>query len=501
MVRVMMRSLIRRAAVWVTVAAGAGVLAAGMPAAAEAGAATAGALAAGRGAAATSGTWGAAKEVPGTASLNAGGSAAVSSVSCASPGNCSAAGSYVDGAGHQQVFVVTETNGTWGKALKVPGLASLNTNVAPAVTSVSCASAGNCGAGGSYQDRDGHLQAFVVTQSHGVWATAKRVPGMASLNAGGSAAIRSVSCASAGNCSGGGYYRDGIGRDQAFVVTQVNGTWGKAVQVPGTAGLNAGRSAGVNSVSCASAGNCSAGGSYRDSSGHLQAFVATQIKGTWGKATQVPGTAGLNAGGSAVVGLVSCGSAGNCSAGGYYQDGSGHLQVFVVTQAHDTWGKAKEVPGTAALNAGGLAAIGSVSCASAGNCSAGGDYLADASHQQAFVVTQTNGVWGKAKEVPGTAALNVDGGASVTSVSCASAGNCSAGGYYDDGIGHQQAFVVAQTNGIWGTAKEVPGMASLNTGGFAAVTSVSCAAVNRCSAGGWYADSANHLQAVAVTES
>ena len=110
-----------------------------------------------------------------------------------------------------------------------------------------------------------------------------------------------------------------------------------------------------------------------------------------------------------------------------------------------TWGTAKEVPGTAALNQGGNAEIGSVSCASAGNCSAGGSYKDSSGHQQAFVVSQVHGTWGKAKEVPGTAALNQGGNAAITPVSCGSAGSCSAGGFYKDSSGHQQAFVVSQT--------------------------------------------------------
>jgi hypothetical protein len=54
------------------------------------------------------------------------------------------------------------------------------------------------------------------------------------------------------------------------------GTWGTAQQVPGTAALNKGGSANINALSCGSAGNCSAGGSYTDRSGHQQAFVASQ---------------------------------------------------------------------------------------------------------------------------------------------------------------------------------------------------------------------------------
>src|SRR5205823_13799586 len=75
--------------------------------------------------------------------------------------------------------------------------------------------------------------------------------------------------------------------------------------------------------------------------------------------------------------------------------------------------------------------------------------------------------WGTAREVPGTAALNQGGEAEVISVSCAAAGNCSAGGDYKDTSGNFQAFVVNPVNGTWHTALEVPGTAALNRGGIA----------------------------------
>jgi hypothetical protein len=53
-------------------------------------------------------------------------------------------------------------------------------------------------------------------------------------------------------------------------------TWGKAEEVPGTATLNKGENAVTNSVSCPSAGNCTAGGSYTDGSFHTQAFVVNE---------------------------------------------------------------------------------------------------------------------------------------------------------------------------------------------------------------------------------
>jgi hypothetical protein len=65
---------------------------------------------------------------------------------------------------------------------------------------------------------------------------------------------------------------------------------------------------------------------------------------------------------------------------------------------------------------------------------------------QAFVVSETGGKWGKAIEVPGTAALNQGGLAAVNSVSCATAGNCSAGGQYTTASGAEEVFVVSETS-------------------------------------------------------
>jgi hypothetical protein len=45
----------------------------------------------------------------------------------------------------------------------------------------------------------------------------------------------------------------------------------------------------------------------------------------------------------------------------------------------------------------------------------------------------------------------------MAAVSCWSAGNCSADGDYTDRAGHAQMFVASQVNGTWGTAEEVPG--------------------------------------------
>jgi hypothetical protein len=435
--------------------------------------------------------------VPGTAALNQGNQAQILSVSCASAGNCSAGGNYTGRSGHGQAFVVSQVNGTWHTAIEEPGTAALGGAV---IASVSCAAAGNCSEGGYYTDSSGSEQAFVASQVNGTWHRPIEVPGTAALNRGGAAQIESVSCASAGNCSAGGFYTLSSGNDEAFVASQVNGTWHTAIELPGIAALNRDGAAFIPSVSCASAGNCSAGGHYFDSSFHSQAFVASQVNGTWHAAIEVPGTAVLNQGGRAGIAAVSCAAAGDCSAGGTYLDSSGHGQVFVVSQVNGTWHTAIEVPGTAVLNRGGRADLTSVSCAAAGNCSAGGAYAPRFRHFEPFVVSQTGGTWHTAIEVPGAAALNQNEHADVTSVSCASAGNCAAGGFYTDSSVREQVFVASEVNGTWQTAIEVPGTAALNRGGDAYIASVSCGAAGNCSTGGFYTDSSGREQAFVDSE-
>src|SRR5262245_27964272 len=443
---------------------------------------------------AVGGTWGTALEVPGIAVLDHGGSSDLRSVSCGSAGNCAAGGDYHIPSGPEQAFVVNQVNGTWHTALEVPGIAALNAGKVAGIYTVSCAAAGSCSAGGFYHDASGRAQGFVVSEKDGTWGTALKVPGLAVLNTGGNAGVSSVSCAAAGNCSAGGAYKDGSGHQQVFVVNQVNGTWGKVREIPGTAALNQGGFAQVFSLSCGAAGNCAAGGKYADAHPHLRAFVASEKNGTWGTAQQVPGTAALSPRGGAVVGSVSCPAAGDCAAGG---DAGTH--PFVISETRGIWGTARVVPGKAVLNWR-AAGVDAVSCGAVGNCSAGGDYADASAHSHLFVASQVNGTWHTALEVPGTAALNTGGNAFLYSLSCGAAGNCSTGGFYQDSATHLQAFVASQVHGTWRTAQQVPGIAALSQGGNSLLWSVSCASAGNCSAGGNYDVNSAHQQAFVVSE-
>ena len=381
-------------------------------------------------------------------------------------------------------------NGHWGTATPVPGLAGRGLNAAgrAAVGPVSCASAGNCTIGGSYRDGHSHDQAYVASERNGRWGTATEIPGTARLNAGGEAGVDSVSCPGAGNCTISGGYTDGHGHGRVFVASERNGQWGSAIEIPGSARLNA-QQIGDTSVSCASAGNCAARGFYVDGQRHTRLFVLSKRNGRWGAATVVPGTVG---GVRAGVHSMWCDSAGNCTAGGVYNDRQGHQQAFVADERNARWAAAVDVLRASGLNAA-QAWVTSVSCASAGNCAAGGSY--ENGHSRVFVAGERNGRWGKAIEIPGITGLNAGGYPQVSTVSCADTGNCAAGGWYLDSLHNRHAFIVGERNGRWGTAIEIPG-----TGAGSWVNAVSCGSAGNCAADGGYTDNSGSIRPFLASE-
>jgi hypothetical protein len=440
--------------------------------------------------------WSRAIEVPGTAALNVGGTAIAHSVSCPSTGNCAIGGFYTDGKRHDQAFVASERHGRWSKAIEVPGFAALN-NVSTGsdfagVHSISCSSAGNCAAGGFYTSVYPVEQAFVVSERNGHWGDAIEVPGTLApaSDPAANAAVNAISCPSAGNCTAAGtYFDNGTGTEQAFVVSEREWVWGTAIEVPGIDLLDGTLNSGASSVSCSSAGNCAAGG-LADGGG--VPFVVSERNGTWGDAFE---PAGLESSASSEISALSCPKAGHCTAGGS-SPLSSPQPAFLVAERHNQWGGAFEVPGLARLSAGSTTVDG-LSCPAVGDCTAAGIYQDSSGLSHVFVASQTGGRWGQATEVAGPV-LTPDG-AQVGTLSCGSPGNCVIGGYYADSLQHDQAFVLREHDGRWGTAIELPGTGALNAGGYARVTSVSCAPTGKCAAVGVYADSSGDRQAFVAT--
>jgi hypothetical protein len=226
------------------------------------------------------GGWGTAHPVPEMSMLKAT-SSFPGSLSCRSPGNCTLGGTYTDDHDRQQVFTADEDTGSWGPPQQVPGTETLNALGDARVNQVSCASPGNCAAAGYYTDRDANRRAYVAEEKRGTWQAVRTLAGAGPLANGSVSDALAVSCPAPANCVASGWFNDtGDNGPQAFTVSEVNGTWGMAQAVPGSVALNKGEIATTNAVSCAAPGNCAAGGSYVDSSDVEPAFLADSSTAT-----------------------------------------------------------------------------------------------------------------------------------------------------------------------------------------------------------------------------
>lgn len=272
------------------------------------------------------------------------------------------------------------------------------------------------------------------------------------------ASIAAVSCSAPGDCTAAGQYTlapGGAGaKTKGFVVTETNGHWGSAVSMSGK----------ITDVSCWSPGNCGAVGN---------GFVVNQTSGHWGPVTKIQEPIGTT---SVAVGGISCPSNGSCVTEGTFYNANG-WSAFVLVEDNGRWAK----PGAINLSFTAMnTSLFSVSCTSRGNCVAGGEYLLPGfggMDWQAFVVEETNGLWGIAHEV----APGLPGDSSVAGVSCTAPGNCSGAG-----MAGSEGYVIDEKNGHWGPGEKVPGTlasADIRSGG---AGPISCTSPGNCAAtGGW----------------
>ena len=432
------------------------------------------------------GHWGDARQVDLSALQPSQGPIGIDALSCASPGNCSAGGHYTDSAQHRQAFVVTEDGGTWGMPVELTsgGIPDFSSGE-PLITSLTCPVADNCAVGGFYHDAAGNERPWISASINNVWDSVETIGFAGNIIPGGlKSRITSMSlCAPFAECAIGLTAPIG-GSNEALVTTSLNA---QAQLVPGIQQLNAGHAAEVDSVSCWSFGNCLAGGFYTGADHHAHPFIAPDINSTWGQGTEVPGlTNAAPVATAASVLSVSCPAAGDCSAGGFYTDDNQHEQAFVFGQANGTWLAPQPIPGVASLNTGGRAHVIAVSCGAPGDCAAVGQYAGD-SGTQGFALSEAGFTWSMSPVVG-----LFPRGYAYTQVSCPAAGTCVAAGSSADASGHQRPFVQPETGGTWGSAQELAG--NVNTGD-GELTALSCPKPGSCAAGGSYTDARGNLQA------
>jgi hypothetical protein len=400
--------------------------------------------------------------VPGT------GGTGPTSLACRAAGRCEAVG--IGGENH--LVHLTENGRKWSIGeLPLPANAAPidpPTGPFPRVT-LSCAGAGDCTAVGSYFAADHTTHAVLYAESNGTWGAPTDVPlppdastifpppdGVVFTGGG----LNLVSCPSAGNCSAvGGYTRIPNGGVYPWVFDETGGVWapaGVGLQLPAGASTviddRAGGASpfmGFSGLSCPSAGNCTAIGGYVESQPDFQGVIFTEHDGVWSNGVKAPAPAGaahyndpmelinpLNA--------VSCATANDCAAVGSFLKGNSQTQHGLLLAEHQGKWKATAISPPRGANARGGVYLTSVSCPSAGNCVAVGYYAAHGK-THGLVVRERGGKWLRAVNaaLPKGAAPASKSHTFLNSVTCPSKSACEVGGSYSDRSGKTQGLLLA----------------------------------------------------------
>jgi hypothetical protein len=448
------------------------------------------------------GAWGNAHAIPGLAALAKNGSQ-VNQVACAAAGTCTAVGDYQGANKHWQAFVTDEKNGTWGTAHPIPGLATLSGGRDTTTGFVACAQGPNCAVIGFYAPASGSHQWFVANEKNGAWQAAIPLPGLAALSTGSGddPSVNSLSCVLGSNCVAAGSYTTLTNFHHPFIAAEKNGTWQRAIQVPGINGLNANGDveADAYAVSCVTSGVCALAGSYHDEINQTLPFVADEKGGTWGQPRALPGVNSTNTNGAQPT-AMSCARAGECAVTGTYRVPDNSRQdVWVADEKGGTWGQFQVLPGLAGLNVNADAAAVAISCRAPGFCSTGGTFSGPFTdppgNVQAYVADERSGGWDSAQQVFGPT-INTSNVTRLNSLACGAAGNCALGG---SAAGGAWTLIGNEIDSSWGNARRVPGIA---VPAFpAAVTSVACVSSGNCAGGGYFGAASQHVQAFVVDQS
>jgi hypothetical protein len=193
----------------------------------------------------------------------------------------------------------------------------------------------------------------------------------------------------------------------------------------------------LTSLACWSTGNCVAVGRYDNARGAPLPLVATETHGVWSRASELALPAGANT--TAVLlenaGLtaVGCTNAGTCTAVGNYTPASGYDVLPMVTSyVHGTW--TRPAPITPPSASGTLAELSSIACASSGDCAAVGQYANNNGLNVPLVATETSEAWEQARTLKLPAGANVPANPDVQNglvcVTYAGQGNYVASGFY-----------------------------------------------------------------------
>ncbi len=393
----------------------------------------------------------------------------IADVSCVSAGNCTATGVYTDSRDEDLGLLLTERAGRWQRGVRArlpsdamtpaKGRKQVADNLV--LLSDACTSVGNCYAVGEYFTSANTLQPLIVAERNGRWRKGMVAPlPVGATVRGQRSVLYAVNCLPAGTCTAVGSSLDADGDQQAMLLTESAGAWSATAEASLPSDAATSPVATPIAVDCVAVGDCTTVGYFQDGHKDSLGVLLSESGGTWGTGTQatLPADAAPPTSYNAqttVLDTLACPDATDCTAGGSYTDANGNTQALVIAQTDGVWGAGQQValPSNAERTATDqTSGIDSISCPAVGSCVAGGAYTDTAENNDSLLATETGGVWSPGIEVALPANAGQEQYSAVDGVSCASVGNCTVIGTYDDHSGGTLGYTEGERNGVWGAA-------------------------------------------------
>ena len=384
-------------------------------------------------------------------------------MTCASASDCWAVGYYFPENGLPSQTLVEHWNGSSWTIVTSPNSSATSNYLA----GVTCSSASGCWAVGHYND--GSNSQTLIERWNGIsWSI------VTSPNTSGTTKneLFGLICASASECWAVGYY---FKSNSAPLIEQWNGTSWTIVSAPQVYRDE------LHGVACASASECWSAGSWTYFSG-AQDYINTLIEqwnGTSWARVDSPNVHLQNS-----LNGVTCASASDCWAVGYYNVGThgvGPHQTVIEHWNGTSWSIVTSAnAGSAQDNV-----LNNVKCSSASDCWAVG-YYDNGSNSQTLIERWNGTSWSIVTSPNnGSTQNNV-----LNGLKCLSASNCWAVGYYHNGGGYDQTLIEHWNGTSWSIVTSPNSSSTQNN----QLTSVTCPSATQCWGAGSYINGSGYNQ-------
>lgn len=326
---------------------------------------------------------------------------------------------------------------------------------------VTCISASNCWAVGEYYDNvSGNYKTLIEQWNGSAWS----VVTSPNANATEDNELYGVTCLSASDCWAVGEYSNGTA-DQTLVEHWNGASWA----IVTSANTSATQENYIRAVTCISASDCWAVGDY-EPTGATQTLIEHWNGTSW---AIIPSANTSSTQNNDLYG-VTCVSASNCQAVGYHSVGSGN-QTLIEQWDGTSWSIVASPNFSGAQHN----FLESLACTSASNCWAVGEYFDTSNHLYRTLIEQWNGNAWSIVTSP-----NVGNNFNeLYGVTCTSASQCWAVGfYYDDNSAAYQTLIEQWNGSAWSVVTS----ANTSTTQDNHIYSVTCTSASDCRTVGYY---------------